>query len=357
MWQMIKYELDKICSRKIVWIGFLCLLMFHLIVALDDQKYQYQVITPQGQNLEGAEAKDYIREKLEYYAGPLTEEKKDEILRTERAADLEKDSYLSSLWLYLSMEQNFESEYGPFQGQTVENAFTDRGIRVEVGNTQRWMHIFYLFEQMEMLLGFLIVIGVSGVFSEEYIRKTDALLLTSRYGKERCARAKVIASFLFAAIGYVIQMFGTVIPFLCDDGVNGWNAGVQLDVLCGLSMVGYTLNCAAAAVIFFVCGFLAMLLLTAVTLLVSAWSKTPFISIIVAAVLYFMPMFFTSALPKELVCLTPIGASTTAAFAQPGFQIGGMELIFQTKILLITIIVSAAAWVGSRRIFADHQVA
>lgn len=357
MWQMIKYELEKICGRKIVWISLLGLLVFNFVGTLVGQNSQYKIVTPDGKILQGEAGKEYTREKMEYYKGPLTEEKKEEILRTERAADLYDYSYLNSLCLYNSMNQNFEYFYSPLYGKTVEEAFTDRGIQVEIGNAQRWTQVFSFFPQIAMVLGFVIIIGVSGVFSEEYIRKMDALLLTTKHGKRKCIQAKVLASFLFAAISYGLFLLTTMLPFLWEDGLTGWNAGVQLDVMNGLCDVGYTMNCADAAVLLSVSGFLAMLLLTALTLLISVWSKTPFISIIVAAVLYFMPMFLTSMLPEEIICLTPLGASTSMALRMPKFHLGGLELFFQAKVLLLTIAATVAAWVGSRRIFAGHQVA
>lgn len=356
MWQMVKYELEKICSRKIVWIGLLCILGFNLIELSTSLKYQYEVITSDGRVLEGKEGKAYAKERVSHYAGPLTEEKKEEILRTERAANIEEDSFWNSLWLYLSMEDKFESKYSDFYGQTVDEVYTDRGIQVEVGNAGRWMGLFYSYFQMVMFLGCVIVIGVSGVFSEEYSRKTDAILLTSKYGKTKCARAKILASFLFSAGCYGALLLLNAVLFLLDDGISGWNAGVQLDWMNGLHKVDYTLNCGSAAILLAVCGFLAMLMLAGVVLLVSVYCKTPFISIIVSTVLYFLPLFLSSVVPMRMICLTPLGALTIQPFLEPKFSIGNLELLFHVKILIVTVILAAAAWIGAKRVFARHQV-
>ena len=357
MAQIIKFELEKLCSRRIVWVGLLCLLFFNIATVWNSQACQYEVITLDGQMLSGGAGKQYIKERTEQYAGLLNDTKRDQILKTERAADIMDYAYLDSLPLYTAMEENFASQYGPFYGKSIDEVYTQNGITVEVGNTDRWTRIFYYFQQMVMVLGIIIVIAVSGCFSEEYTRGTDALLLTSRHGKRKCAQAKVAASLLFTAACYLGLLALNVIPFLLEDGLYGWDAGIQLDIINGLYNVPYTLNCGEAALIFLACGFLALLTMTAMTLLVSVWSRSSFIAIIVSSLLYFMPMFLGNVLPNDILCLTPIGASTTLALSLPKFHLVGLELFYQAKILFAAAAALLLAWVLAGRVFAKHQVA
>lgn len=357
MAQMIKFELEKLCSRKIVWIGLVCLMLFNVITVWDSQTYQYDVITADGQRLNGKAGKKYIKEHTKKYAGLLNDTKKEEILKTERAADIFEYAYLDSLPLYMVMNQNFEAPYSPFYGKSIDEVYTRNRITVEVGNTERWTGVFYYFEQMIMVLGIIVVIAVSGCFSEEYTRGTDALLLTSRHGKRKCAQAKMLASLLFTSVCYLGLLIVNVVPFLIEDGLYSWDAGIQLDMANGLYAVPYTLSCGEAAVIFLVCCFLSLLTMTAVTLMVSVWSQSSFVSIIVSSLLYFMPMLLSNILPRELVCLTPIGAATVLTFQIPKFRFGGLELFYQVKIFFVAAAALLLVWVLARRTFAKHQVA
>lgn len=357
MGQIIKFELEKLVSRKIVWIGLLCLLFFNIVTIWNLQAYQYEVITSDGQMLNGEAGKKYIKERTKRYAGLLNDEKKEQILKRERAADITEYAYLDSLPLYTAMNENFQDRYSPFYGKSIDQVYTQNGITVEVGNAKRWTGIFYYFQQMVLVLGIIVAIAVSGCFSEEYTRGTDALLLTSRHGKRKCAQAKVLASLLFTTVCYLGLLAVNVIPFLLEDGLYSWDAGVQLDVINGLYNVPHTLNCGEAALLFLACGFLALMTMTAMTLLVSVWSRSSFTAIIASSILYFMPMFAANVLPEDILCLTPVGASTTLPLVLPRFRLGGVQLFFQTKILIVTIAALLLAWILARRVFAKHQVA
>lgn len=357
MVQMVRFELEKLCSRKIVWIGLLCLALLNAGTVMDLQREQYEVITSDGRYLKGKEGREYIKERTEKYAGLLNDRKRARILKEEGAADITDNADLYSLPLYMAMESEFESEFGPFYGKSIDEIYTRNGILVEVGNAERWTKVFYYFQQMVLALGFIIAIAAAGSFSEEYTRKTDALLLTSRHGKKKCVQAKVIAALLFTTVCYGVLLIGNVIPFLLDDGLYGWDAGVQLDYLNELYLVPYTQNCGEAALIFAGCGLLALLSLTGLTLMVSVWSKSSFVSVIVSFLIYFLPMFLSNVLPNKVFCLTPVGAATTIALRMPKFEVGGLELFYQIKILAAAAVVTALTWVVTRRSFGRHQVA
>lgn len=358
MGQIIKFEFIKLWSRKIVWIGLLFLLafsVFTLCVGLDGR--QYTVITPKGEVLSGEDGKIYIKERIRHYAGLLNDTKKEEVLKTERAADIDEYAYLDSLPLYTALNEMFGSQYSLFYGKTIDEVFTRNGITVEVGNTGRWTSVFYYFQQSVIILGFIITIAVSGIFSEEYTRRTDALLLTSRHGKKKCVWAKITAAFLFSAGCYLILFLLNAIPFLLDDGLYGWDAGIQLDLMNGLYNVPYTMNCAQASFAFVGGGFLSLMMLTALTLIISVFSKSSFVSIIVSAVLYFIPMLLSNICPDSVTCLTPVGAGTTMGLSLPGFTFLGIKMVFQVKILAVAAVMVVLSWIFTRKAFARHQVA
>lgn len=355
MGQLVKYEWGKIWSRKIVWIG-LTILMFLNWVNIWAQSRVESVVTHDGRELYGEDCETYITEHTKRYAGLLNDEKMERILEEEAPAEIFEDSYYDGLPLYLSMNENFKRDDGPFYGMTVDEAFTKRGITVEVGEVQRWMDTINYFQTTMLFLGLVIVMGVSGVFSEEYSRKTDALLLTSRHGKRLCVRAKLLASFLFTFTCYGGILLTVILPFLINGGLKGWDAGVQLDSLAGLYLVPYTLNCGQAALLLMFGGLLGLLMLTAETLFISVLSRTSFVSVIAGEGLYLLPVALSTVLETKIIGLTPLGAMLSAVLTLPKFRFAGFELLFYAKIALVTVIVILISWAASWKIFAGHQV-
>lgn len=354
MLQMVKFEFEKIWSRSIVWIGLVIMLIAGLAASISGNGAR--VVTPDGKELRGGEAREYIKERTEKYAGPLTNEKAEQILKEEKAAEIEDYASYFSLPLYNAVYQNFGDDYGDFYGMTVDEAFTEKGITVEVGYSELWIGMLNSFPIILLGIGTVAVIGVSGVFSEEYGRKMDALLLTSRHGKKRCVYAKIIASFLFAAFSYLAFVVVSFVPLLVYNGFYGWDAGVQLDEMGVMAQVPYTLSCGQAVMLMIFGGFLGMLMLTAVTLVVSVVSHSSFVAVIIAALLYYLPIIFIQVLDVRILGLTPFGAATNSILLIPKINIAGMEVLFYAKIVLTLFILVVVSWITARSVFARHQV-
>lgn len=95
------------------------------------------------------------------------------------------------------------------------------------GNTETWNLIWNNIGVLFYLL-FVISICIAPVFAGEYQNRTDALILTAKFGKTKLIGAKIIAVFLFS-VGYTllcaIISVGSLTAVL---GVEGYNLPVQL---------------------------------------------------------------------------------------------------------------------------------
>ena len=354
MWQLIKFEFEKIWSRNIVWIGLAVMLAAGLVVS--NSGNSSRVVTSDGIELKGKEGKEYIREHTEKYAGLLNDEKLKQITEEERPGGDDEYASYHGLPLYRALYENFGRDYGPFYGMTVDQAFTQKGITVEVGYSEPWVGVLNSFPIILLGIGTVVAIAISGVFAEEYSRKMDALLLTCRHGKKRCVYAKVIASFLFAVIAYAAFALVYLIPAFAYNGFYGLDAGIQLDDMGVMAGVPYTLSCGQAVGLMLAGGLMGMLMLTAVTLVVSVISQSSFVAVIIAALLYYLPLIFLQVLDVQILALTPFGAALNTVLLQPKISIGGVEVLFYAKILVTVVILAVIAWAATRRIFARHQV-
>ena len=129
------------------------------------------------------------------------------------------------------------------------------------------------------LMGVLVLLGVSSVFSDEYATGMDALLLSAKRGRRHAVRAKALASAIYCAFAAI---FVLAVNFACQAatvGLHGLSAPLQLGATFANSPFALTIGGAlliealASAV---ACAFFGMLVL-----LVSSLSKNvliPFFS-------------------------------------------------------------------------------
>ena len=140
----------------------------------------------------------------------------------------------------------------------------------------------------------------------------DALILTTRYGKNRQIIAKLFASMIFTTmiIGGLFFLF--CVAFGVQYGVLGWNADIQANL--GLSLMGVNLPLNNLQLIFFGLGvvWLAGIFAAAVTAMISAVTKTPFSSLIVAFAVFMAPWIIRQLLPestlRDLLIVFPANA-------------------------------------------------
>ncbi len=66
------------------------------------------------------------------------------------------------------------------------------------------------------------------MFAGEYQCGADSIILSSKYGKTKIIKAKIIAAFGFATIIFVLNLiFALAIPLL-SFGSDGWNLPIQI---------------------------------------------------------------------------------------------------------------------------------
>lgn len=79
-----------------------------------------------------------------------------------------------------------------------------------------------------LLVTFLIAICMSGVFTEEHGRRTDQLILCSKFGRAQVYFAKILAGSLFCLSAAGILLIITVISTYSMYGLDGFSAAIQL---------------------------------------------------------------------------------------------------------------------------------
>ena len=233
------------------------------------------VLESEGNYLEGRAAVRLDKEIAARHGGPLTEERVEEILEAYRP-----DREDGGLWMVNNIYNTLSSLWGEmdgsYDGTDIRSAFPayldDRPL--VLGYNEGWLCFLESGMYMMVFIGVLLVIALSPVFSEEYGRGTDALILTSRHGKRGCAWAKVIASYLFTLLMAGGWLLLQSLMYWRDFGLDGGGASVQLNNHFMFSGVPYFLTNLGAAGYCLVLWLAGSLILTAFVLLISALCRS-----------------------------------------------------------------------------------
>lgn len=345
MLRMLRFEFQKIFSYTTVIGSMVVLLLINFILL---QAYCFNnssttVCLPDGKQLSGREAILYNQSVAEKYAGDYTDKK-----ISEMAADFSKEypnDYNAlasgeavnlsapSTYLYLTMfipPQNYDeiaqdairqgssipplTEYRLISLRDYNAAFIDKPL--QYGYNDSWAYFFMGFcgSTLTMAIPTLIVIiiAVSMIFSNEYNLKTDALILTTKYGKNRQIIAKLLASLLFATFLVVGVFILFAIGFVVQFGFIGWNADIQTNLGLSLLSVEIPFNNLQLTLFAFFIVWLASIFTASLTAMLSAITKTPFSSLAIALALFVVPRIVRQILiegpVRDMLMVFPINA-------------------------------------------------
>ena len=331
MLRMIRFELQKIFERTIV-IGSLAVLLlisFVLLQAYCFNNSRTTSLLPDGTKLSGREAILYNQAVAKKYAGDFTDETVARMV-ADFAEEYPLDFYsltndeginasLPSAYSYLSIfipPQNYEEilQEATERGSSI-SALTEYGLISVVdymtpangffqyGYSDSWEFFFQSFCGATLTIAIpvllVIIIAASTVFSSEYSLKTDALILTTKHGKNKQIIAKLLAYFIFATLvtGGVFIIF--CIAFGLQYGFSGWNTDVQTNFGLSFMTVEIQLNNLQLMLLGLVIVWVAGIFTAAMTAMLSAVTKTPFSSLIMAFAVFIAPGIIRQMIGQE----------------------------------------------------------
>lgn len=356
MSRLIIFELEKICKRKIVWAGLAALIGLNIVFYVFTAMPAMDVMNDQGGYSSGSEAIAVDRELTKKYEGVLTDEKVRQIL-SDHQEKIEKTDYYAKMdYAYDFIGKLFLDETGGYNGLSVKELYgaedSHREFRYARGESQ-----FLTYMPMLLLvMGYFLIVALSPVFSDEYMRGTDALILTSKMGKRQCAISKVTAALLFTAViaGIVILVnwLLTVIFF----GTEGWAASVQLEMTAGdYSVVPYTMSMGSAIVYAVALWMTAMTGLAGIVMICSAFARTSFIALIAALLIYTIPLTLSSLsiewLQRILVFMPVIMSTVGSVLRFPLIELGSFSFNFSWLPMLTMLLAAALSFVLAKKAF------
>lgn len=364
MKELVVFELKKLLQRPLVWASLAGLVFFITIMECSWVCPGYSAIMETDGNgeiiaIEGMEAIKRNQEIASRWYGPLTDEKVENIIDAYRSHYSSRNGMdLMSTTLLVC---GFMNSDGQYNGTTVEEVFGDLAPDLVLGYSSGWECTIYVLLFTFLTWGCVIVILVAPAFSEEYTRHMDALILTGSRGRTHCPAAKIIACYLVTVIGSLLILGIATLLLLITHGFAGYDSSVQLGELGVLSHTPYVLSWLEAYGLACIAWFGGMLVLTAMTMVISALAKSSFSAVVIAFAVYSIPMFLPwNALPEKLErfgYLLPITQMQLMKLFQQkllSFDHLSFPLVYLALPVTLVALLVGIPW--ARRAFAGHQV-
>ncbi len=169
-----------------------------------------------------------------------------------------------------------------------------------------WMRLFEFSPTIIMITMLVLGYLVAGIFSNEFVWKSDAVLFSSKYGRNKAVAAKIGAGFWIVTAVYwcaVLAYSAITLLYLRADGMNcpvqadmsGWKCFYHITV-----WQKYLLTIAG--------GYIGCLFISFFSMLVSAKTKSTVLAVMVPVVLIFVPSFLAninSAAVSKILSLLP----------------------------------------------------
>lgn len=330
-----------------------------LAVFLEFSSYQNMyAFDGEGREGRGRQAVEIDKGIAEKYAGTLTDEKVRQIMEDFKPAqDLHG---MNAAYIYQNATQSsafrrFSDLEGNWNGRSVSDVFGHETIKI--GYTYGWLRTSQDMVKVFIFLQLVIIIMLAPVFSGEY-GGVDNIILTSRYGRTKCAAAKAIGSVSASLAVTTVVSAASIASALILYGSNGLDCSILFapaEFVDGY--IPFNITCGALLKYQILLAFSGTVSVTGITLILSAICKNQMTALAVSAALYFLPAVLpvpeNSALFKLIAFLPLYNAQFVSLMSISQM---GNGLLYSLWAVPVAAAAVSVGIVVSCRVFARHQV-
>lgn len=357
MKSLLKYEIRKMLANRLAVVAVAAVLLLSAFLSLYtfQNMYAFDGKSSDGSGSAAVEIDKAIAEK---YAGFLTNEKVRQMM-----SDFKPTSDLHGMnakYLYQNASQSavfarFSDINGNWNGLSVSDVFGNEAIKI--GYVKGWIATSQNLAKVLLFLSIVIILLIAPVFAGEY-GGVEHIILTSRYGKTKCAAAKAAAS-MIAAISITILavsfhlltariLYGTEgldcsILFAPTEFIEGY---IPFNITCGTVLKYQVLLSMMSAVS-----------ITGITLILSSVCKNQMLAFIASAAIYMMPVMLpiseTSPLYRLVVLMPLYDSQAISIMSVEQMENGMLYAVWSVPAAFLLLLIGAMA---GPRIFAKHQV-
>lgn len=357
MKKLIRLELRKIYSKRLTQLALAVVLLLSVILGFSTYQNKY---ASDGAGREGTSraAIEIEKEIAARYSGPLTDEKVQRMLS--EIVPKPGENGLNAIYVYRNTIQSavsarFSDQFGNWNGLHVSDVFGDETVKI--GYVDGWLSTSQNMVKILAVFSLSIIVMIAPVFCGEY-SGVDQILLSSKYGRTKCAAAKVAASVLASVMASIVVLAVNLLMAFAFYGRDGLDCSIlfaQLTYIEG--SVPFNITCGTLLAYQALLAVTGAVGVTGLTLIFSAACKNQMIALVASAAIYVLPLLFpaseTSALFKVIVLLPPYHTQFVSLMSVG--QVSGI-LLYAILAVPATVILVAIGNTASRRIFAKHQV-
>ena len=338
MKKLIRLELRKIFSKRFTLLALAAGLLLSAFLAFSTYQNKYASVVA-GKEGTGRTAVEIDKAIAARYSGTLTDEKVQQMIS--EIVPKSGENGLNAIYLYQNTIQSavsarFSDIYGNWNGLRVSDVFGDENIKI--GYVDGWLSTSQNMTRVLVIFSFFIIVMIAPVFCGEY-NGVDNIILSSKYGRTKCAAAKVIAGIMAALITTAIVLAVNLLMGFVFYGSEGLDCSILFAQLTYIEGgIPFNITCGT---------LLAYQALLAVTCGLG----------VASAAVYALPILFPVAEKStlfRLVALLPIYHAQFVSLMSVE-QVRGM-LLYAIWAVPAALILIAAGGIFSRRIFAGHQV-
>lgn len=357
MKKLIGFELKKIFSRRLTQGAFALVLLLSAILGFSTYQNKY-AFDGAGREGTGKEAVSIDKAVAERYAGALTDEKVQRML-----ADLVPktgENEINALYIYHNATQSavstrFADRYGGWNGSTVADVFGEG--EVTIGYVDGWLSTSRNLVKILILFSLFLMVMTAPVFCGEY-GGVDQILLSTRYGRTKCAGAKAVACVLAALLTTVAVLALNLAMAFTFYGTEGLDCSILFAQLTYIEGgIPFNITCGTMLAYQALLAFTGALGVVGITLVFSAACKSPMVALAASALLYGLPVLLPVSEVSPLFRLVVLFPTYHAQFVSlmSVEQMGGGAL-YALWAIPAGVALLAGGSVLARGIFAKYQV-
>ena len=341
--KMLRYEIKKCFSKTANKIGLLILTVVLIIVSYFAVTY-VDYVDEDGNNRTGIIAVRSLRDMKNQWAGYITEDVLREVIvqnaLVNASAEYQSNDVQENNKAY-SKKQGFSDirdminhafcgfrEYNYYRADSVTTEEVSEFYTKRISNLEEWLYsdeakdqftdmekqfLIKQYEQLEtplyyeyadgwialleyapsiiMLTVLITSFFVSGIFSNEFQLKADAIYFSTKYGRNKAVKSKVEAGGIIITIIYwvVALLYSAIVLGIL--GADGANCAIQAGF--GSWKSFYNITYFENYLLTMVGGYIGSLFILTISMLISAKTKSTVLSVTVPFIFVFLPSFLS----------------------------------------------------------------
>lgn len=329
---MIKFEIKKLINNKAA-IGGIIIAIIMLVGIIDTFFIGSQLSGVSSDPIHGRQAIMLNQKIAEQHTGTLTNDRIEKIIdfRAETQNKEYRKKHFMDVFSWAVADKFIsKNDMAKFYGTKKVNR---KGVEIipvnkigtvippsklKLGNFAPWFQLFSLMSASIILISVLAIYLCSAVFSGDESKHLIPLLLTTKYGRTKLTKSKLLATLIISTTIFVIVQLITIGIFGNYFSFSGWDVSIQLNLF--WNVFNFPINMNFMQLLFWTIAvqYLGLIFTILITCFISSYTKNSSTSLAISLLFYFIPwlltLVFQSGIISQLLNLFPVVNGNVKSF-------------------------------------------